>query len=355
MKTSRREEALLRSRIRRIIREDLGGVDAGSSYSTSVEMGGLGGGPYYERGSLAKIFIKPFTDTIGVATGKVKEMAANAVTLVRVAFSTVMTTLLPFLTESYEEIFKDHEKNLSSIRSEYSAYYKASDEALRGPLAPFAFMAFPGAALTGKLVEDGPDAVRSILSVATGGLTDKYLGGGGGKGGRSPGSVFDSYARAYDKLLREADEENAKKGEEKDKGEKTLADKMSSKKFVEALLNKSPTMRSASKEMREAFEGMLKEVYEQAAGTLQAKSIEDLQKMAKVTGKPIKGMEELKKLKPEERARGEEEFLKTTRKSLKKFYTLRLEKDIEPIADIFGEEFPLVKMYREVIQKINGL
>lgn len=349
MKKSRSEEAILRAHVRRVIKEEIGddiGFGAAGSYEAS---GGLGGGPYYQQGSLAKIFIKPFTDVIGVATGKVKEMAAHAVTVVRVAFETVMTTLLPFLTDSYKEIFDEHEKNLSSIKSEYSAYYKASDEAFRNSgLTPLAFMAFPGAALTGKAIEDGPDAVRNILSVATGGLTDKYLGKGGG--GKSPSSVFDSYARAYDRVLNEAGKDG--KGDDKEKEKATLADKMGSKKFIEAILNKSPTMRSASKELQEAFKDVLKEAYEQAESVLHAKSLEDMQK---AIGRPLKGMEELKKLKPEERKRGEEELLKTTRKSLKKFYTLRLEKDIEPVAQVFGDEFPLVKLYREVVKKIEAL
>lgn len=339
MKTS--EEIRLRALIRRTLREEF---DAGSSYSTSVEMGGLGGGPYYEKGSLAKIFIKPFTDVIGVAAGKAKEMASRSVTLVRVAFETVMTTLIPFLTDSYNEIFSEQEKDLDRIRGEYASYYRASDEALRGPLAPFAFMAFPGPALAGKLVEDGPDAVKKILSVATGGLSDKYL----GQSRKSPGSVFDSYARTYSNLLREA--EKSDKG--KEKKEETLADKIAKKKFIEKMLGSSPTMKAASKEVREILKKTLREANEQATEVLQAKSIEDLQK---AVGKPLKGVEELKKLDPKERKQAEEEFLKTAKKSLKKFYTLRLEKDIEPIAEMFGEDFPLVKIYNNVIQNIKSL
>jgi hypothetical protein len=339
-----RNEAELRAHIRRMLSENMGmgPMDVGSSYDVPIGMGGMGGGPFYSQGSLKKIFVQPFANAIGVATGKVKEMARRAIGLIQVAFEAVVTTIVPFLTDSYDEIFEKQEQDLEKIKGEYSSYYREVDEALRGDLAPFAFLAFPGAALAGKFVEDAPDAAKKILSVATGGLSDDYLSGKRSK--KSPGNLFNSYARSYAKLLREAEE-----GGEK---EQTLADKIGSKKFIEEMLDGSPTMRSASKEIREIYRSSLKKVYDEAAGVLGAKKIEDIEK---ATGKKIPKADEIKKLKPEERKRGEEELMKVTKQALKKYYKKRLEDDVAPVAEIFGEDFPFVQDYKKVIDAIEKL
>jgi hypothetical protein len=326
---------------------DIGTMGMGGMDSMGMTAGGIGGGPYYSPGSLKKIFVEPFTTAIGAAAGKVKEMARRAVGLVRIAFETVMTTLVPFLRDNYDEIFEKQKEDIQKIKSEYSAYSKSVDEAFENDdFKALAFIAFPGAALAGKFVQDGPEAAKKILSVATGGVSDEYL-EGRGKSKKSPGSIFDSYARSYAKLLREAGEEGG--GEKK---EVSLADKIGSKKFIEEIMKGSPTMMSASKKARDLYRDSLEKVFKEASGVLKAKSIDEIEK---VLGKKVPGTDKLKQLKPEERKRGEEELLKATRESLKKMYTKSLKDDVKKVSDVFGDDFPFVQDYNKVIAAIEKL
>jgi len=374
----RSDEELVREYICEIVNsqlnEDMGG-GMGDFYDTSMYSGGLyGGGGGGSMGGLYKAFVKPFTDVIGVAVGKTKEVARRVVTLAHVAFETVMTTFIPFLTDSYDEIFAKEAADIKGIRSEYAKYTQATDEALRGPGATLlAFMAFPQAALLHRSVEDGPQAIKNVLSVATGGVTDKYLGGsssGGGGGGPRSSGMFDSHVRNKSLKLFLEDEKSSKdkkKSKEKDDADIKLADKIRDKKFVSAVIKKSDMMRSASEEAKRIYRQTLKSAFEQAQGVLSAKSLDEIEK---ITGEKIKGREEIKRkiadsLKSSsgeekqsaanQNKKTEEALLKSVRESAKKLYISKLEKQVKPVRDKYGDDFPFVVDYDTVIQKIKSL
>lgn len=340
------DKKLLKEYVSQILKEDEFGTDAMGGLDYSM---GFGGGSYSGAGSGGSFygtFVQPFVDVIGVAAGKTKELARRSITVLQVAFETLMTTLIPFLTDSYDEIFASEARDIAKIKNEYSSYYKASDDALGSDLATFAMIAFPGPALLSKFVKNAPGAAKSVLSVATGGLSDEYLSGGGGK--KSPGSIFDSYARSYQELLSEAEKEK----DVKSKKEQTLADKIGSKKFISVMLDRSPVMSAASKEAQEIYRNTLNSTFEQASQVLSAKSIDDIEK---ATGEKLEGTEELKKIKGAERQKAEQELLKTVKKSVKKVYISKLEARVKPVAEAFGEDHPYVRGYLEVINKINAL
>lgn len=332
----------------------------GDFYDSSMYSGGLygGGGGGGDMGGLYKAFVKPFTDVIGTAVGKTKELARRAVTVVQVAFETIMTTLIPFLEDSYDEIFAAEKSDIQGIKSEYSQYYQATEEALRGPGATLlAFMAFPQAALLHRSVEDGPGAIKKVLSVATGGTSDKYLGGGGGggRGGPKSSGIFDSYSRNKSlKLFLEDEKESKgkKKSDKENPEENPLVKKIRNKEFISSVMQKSEVMGPASEEAKQIYRKTLKTAYEQANGVITAKSIDEIEK---ATGKKLKGKEELNKLKGDERKKAEDEMLKAVKQSAKKLYITKLQSQVKPVRDRFGDDFPFVKDYDTVIQKINSL
>lgn len=338
---SKNDKRILKEYVVEILKEEdaLGTGD----YTTH---GGLGWGVYGQPGALYKAFVEPLKDVIGVAVGKTKEMARKSITLLQIAFEATMTTLIPFLTDSYDEIWAAEARDIDKIRSEYGEYYRKADEFFSGGPLALAMIAFPGPTLLGKFAKEAPGAAKSILSVATGGISDRYLDRRSGGSRKGPGSIFDSYAINYENLL----SEDAKGPEEKK--EKTLADKIGSRKFIDAMLDRSPTMVAAARDAQEIYRATLDRAFEQASEVLSAKSIEDIEK---ATGEQIDAATELQKIQGSEREKAEQELLKTVKKSIKQMYIARLKNQIKPAIEAFGEDHPYVLGYQEVIDKIKAL
>ena len=196
---------LIKEYVSETLREDDG--------SMGYDDGGMGSGGYGGGGSgedLFNTFIKPFADVVGTIAGKTKELARRGMTVLNVAFETLKHTLIPFLVDSYGEIFAKEQGDIQKIRGEYQKYYDSTEKVLGGADAKvLAFIAFPGAALTGKFVKTAPKAAKGILSIATGGLSDKYLRREGINKRNSP-TMFDAYTLSYISLLREAGDNEKK-------------------------------------------------------------------------------------------------------------------------------------------------
>lgn len=314
----------------------------------SMDDSGMGGA-YGSQSDLFNTFIKPFTDVVGTVVGKTKEVARRGMTVLNVAFETLMTTLVPFLTDSYDEIFAKEKADLQAIRSEYQPYYDSTAKALGGSdVKMLAFMAFPGAALTGKFVKDAPKAAKGILSVASGGITDKYLGGRSGGGGskKGPGDVFDSYVRAYNQLLSEDEKKT-------DSEDSSLAAKIGSKKFIDAVMDKSPTFKAAEKEARQLHMQTLGERIKPIFEILDAESIEDLGKALK---KPLK-QPDLKDVDPQQKLSAQEaekKFLEGAKQTAIKAALEAIKTYVQPARLAFGDDHPFVKSYDDVLSAIES-
>lgn len=342
MKSHLVKKAILRSYVKQILREEDGGLGDGMF---SREYGGYGYGTWGSPQDLYTAFVKPFTDVFHTAVGGAKEVTRRARTVLSVAFEGMVTAIIPFLSDSYDDIFAKEATDIARIRSEYQQYYDATAEALGGDAAVLAMIAFPGVALTGKFAKTAPKAAAEVLSIATGGLSDEYIGratSGGGKK-KSPSDIFDSYARSYHKLMLEDKEK---------KEEPTLADIMASKKFVNSMLNRSLDAQMAAKEAREIYTKTLDEAYAQAVEVLRAKDIATLEK---VTKQKFPEAAELDKLDPAEKQKATQLLLDTIKKSIKKIYTERLKFQIAPVVEVFGEDHPVVADYYKTINKIEAL
>lgn len=339
MKSYLSQKTLVRKYVKELLRED----GSGEGLFTG-EFGGYGYGTWGSPKDLYTTFVKPFTDVFQTAVGGAKEVTRRARTILSVAFEGIVTSIVPFLSDSYDEIFQKEAADIAQIRSEYQQYWDATTEALGGDALALAFIAFPGVALTGQFAKTAPKAAANILSIATGGLSDKYLGRAGGKGKKGPSDIFDSYARSYYKLIIEDKEEKSE--------ESTLADKLGGKKFVNALLNRSIDTQLAAKEAQRVYKKTLDEAYAQAVEVLRARDIATLEK---ITKQKFDEAKQLDQLSPEEKQKATQMLLDTIKKSIKKVYTERLKFQVAPLVEAFGDDHPVVIDYYRTINKIEAL
>ena len=337
-----REISVLRKYIEQILREDDG--------SLAIDTGGMSG-PMGTWGAskedFYKTFIKPFADVVSTTAGKTKELARKGVTLVQVAFEAIATTLLPFLSASYDEIFAKEKKDIQKIKNEYKSVYDATNKALmNSDVAMLAFFAYPGTVITTNFAKKSPKASKKILGIVTGGMSDKYLDKyleklSSDESSSKKEEGIDFYLRGFVNLLSE------------EKKSPKLSDVVASKKAVEKLLSISPAAAEMSRNAQEIYKKTLNDAYEQALSILSAKSVEEIEK---IVGKKLKGTEKLRDIDPKEKEAGERQLLITVKKSIKELYTKRLQKEISDVVSAgIPEESQFVKDYLETIKKIQSI
>lgn len=338
-----RDEQLLRECIKEMLAEDFGGMGgdyAGLGITGNYTGGGMGGGmgsDYGDADSLYKIFVKPFTDVIGVAAGKTKELSQRGITTAKVAFESVMTTLIPILTDDYAEIFRDEQENISRIRQEYGASYQATWDAFGDKdVMIAAFMYRPDLFLTVQFAKRAPKVAAKLLSVLSGGSLDKLLSG-----------IFRGGSSQHEGLLREENDDK-----KSSRLSKVMA-RLASNDQVKDALMQSGKVSELSKVGQQLVRDTLKKAYEQAKSVLSAKTLQELEKLA---GKNLVGLEKLDGAPREQREAVERAMMMAAKKSLKAFYTKALQTQVDTALEGgLTDDHPFVKDHLNVIQKINAL
>jgi len=363
------EQTILREYVKQVLCEDEGyGGMVGASFDMSPY-----GAHFASGNAIYTTFIKPFVDVKDVAMGKTKELSQKAQTLGKVAFETVGSTLLPFLYSQHEEIFKKEKEEIDKIKAQYGEVYNATWDAFKdNDVALTAFFCFPGAVLTGLMAKKAPDVAINMLSTISGGTIDSFLdkvkksyhlgspsggkskssaGGGGGGGSGGMGGNYDmgfgggstGGGSVGEALVREL---------AGDKKKPKLSDIVTNQKVVKKALS-SPEAQRMQQEARDIVKGTLQAVFEQAQAVITANSLEDLQKKL---GKPLKGLDKLKGMQPQERAAAEKQLLTTLKKSMKEMYSKNLEMQVKQATDAgIPENSGYVKLYVSAIQKIKSL
>jgi len=367
MKTSQSQK-ILREYVKQILVED----DYGGMMDAAAGMSPYGV-HYASSDALYKTFIKPFVDVVQVTAGKTKEISRSIQTVATVAFETIATTLLPFLTDDYKDIFEKEKADLDKIQSEYGEVYAATWDALKdNDAALTAFFCCPGAVLTSVVARTAPKATMKMLSVISGGSLDGFL----AKVKNSFDSSFGTNSKSSSK--KSGFSTNANHGssvdhggyynmggtggmgenrlyeddDKKKKPKQKLEDVLTNKKVIAKALA-SPEAQRMQKAAREMVQKTLQTVYARAEAVSSAKSIEDLQKKI---GKPLKGMDKLKKVDQKERQAAEAQVLGNLKKSMKEFYAKSLESQVkDAIKAGIPKDSDYVKDYAKVIQKIREL
>lgn len=345
------DHKILREYVKQILRED----DYGGMMMAAGDMN-----PYgvhiASNNDLYKTFIKPFVDVVDVAAGKTKELSQKTQTLGKIAFETIGSTIFPWLSSDYAEIFQEEKAQIDKIKSQYSEVYQATWDAFQtNDVAWTAFFCYPGAVFASSLARKTPLVTLKMLSVFSGGTMDNFLSRAQQKfstngkksnnnndygGDKLPSPTWESVLHEDDATKR------------KTKKKTTLADVLTNEKVIKKALS-SPTAQRIQKETREVVRGTLKSVFEHAQAVMSSKSFEELQKKI---GKPLKGLEKLKGMQPEARQAAEAQVLSTLKKSMTSFYVKNLEAQVKQALDAgIPQNSGFVKDYVNVIQKIKSL
>lgn len=227
-----------------------------------VDTVGMGQGYGYGSGAGLSSLVKPFTDVIATAAGAAEEVYRRWRTVLRVAIEAAITTVIPFVKDSYDEIFQEEARDIQSIRSKYKDVYDRTENALGGDAKALAFIMAPGAFLTTKAAaltfQKAPKAAAELLSSLTAGISDKYLG----------------------KYLKEAHEYSMKFLLETEQSD-FLQDFENALKDPAVISNVTKKLSPISSELEQAKHAKLNSALSLAKNVINAKSVDDLQKELK--------------------------------------------------------------------------
>lgn len=341
-----KEHRLLKEYVKSILSEDEYSSMIGAEGADSIY-----GVHYGSDSDLFNTFVKPFTDVIGIAKGKTKEMSQRTITLARVAFQTLASTFIPILGTNYKKIFENEKEKLDQIKSEYKEVYDSAwGELKKGDAAMMAFFCFPGPILAGKIAKGAPKATLNLLSILGGGELEPLI-----SKIKSKFSASDSSSEPKKKskkkpndlifgesLLREVDE-----------NEQKLANVVTNSKVINKVLN-STNAKKMQQEARGIVQSTLQNVYDSAKAALSIKSIDEFQKkFGKLDDKNLKQLDQLEAT---EKQKVEAQLLSTMKKSAKDFYVKNLTSQVEEaIKSGIPESSGYVDMYKKTIQKIQSL
>jgi len=311
----------------------------------SYDSMGMGMGWGASQSDLLNTFITPFTDVVKVAVGQAKEIVRRSRTLVRVAFETVMTTLIPFVEDSYDEIFREEKADIERIRNEYKDVYDRTAKSFNN-LGAIGFFMAPGPFLLAKIGSSGPKAVAKTLSVATGGLSDKYFSSGSGP---KNSGLFDA-KYVHGTFLLEKEEE---KISYKDRLKLALKDPK-----IQTALKKN--VEPLGKEIKKVKIQKLKSAYDLAKNVLNAKNAKDIEIAIgkKVSSDEIKkklaAAKDLKDMKPEEIEKVMQQLPKGAMAFMKNTFVTPLEVEMKELISSNSDP-EIIDMYKDTIAKIKAL
>jgi hypothetical protein len=160
---------------RRLIQEYIRGVLLTEDLDVGITHDLIGGWGSATGGDLAKTFLTPFTDVIKTAGTEAKELAQRGGTFLKVLLNAAISIVVPFLDAEYKEIFAAEERAISAIRASNKDVYDRTFKALKGDAAALAFFAAPQAFIAANAMKMGPGVGAELLSIASGGFTDKYF------------------------------------------------------------------------------------------------------------------------------------------------------------------------------------
>lgn len=337
MKNNRINEALLREYVRSMLLET---EFAGAVESSGLPSWGLSGN------DLVKAFISPFTDVAKTAIGKGKEIVRRGRTLVRVAFETVISSIIPGIEGEYDKIFEKEESDLENIRSEYRDVYDSTEKAF-GKAKALAFFASPGLLLPYFAKGTGKKSI-DILDVASGGLVSDLLGAKSLKG-KGPSSFFD-HREFRGVRLYEAEEKDVE-----EKLKKLLSDPKTRQKIADAIEKNTAPIRE---KLLAAKSEKLKNSFELAKNFISAKNMEQLKKNIKGNAAKAnlsKATKEIEKVaSPEDVKKMMEKLPDGTMEFAKNIFVAPLQKEYDELKKNKAPE-SLLKQYETVIQKIKSL
>lgn len=323
-----------------ILKEDDGGGGGGDYGGFGYGMGGMYGVQFGSAADLYNIFVKPFTDVIGIAAGKTKELGVTAQVLAKVVFESIATSLIPALEDDFDKIFEKGNEDINKIKQEYQEVYKTTmDTLLDHDILFAAFFYSPAPFIAAWVGKKAPLTLLGSLNTISGGLLDKQYAkvktslakynvnlksdGGGMSSTYGPGSSG-GIGMGMD---------GGGMGENTIISKKDLLIEAKLKDIYKFFANKtlaSQQTRQIQAKTRKAINSMLKNV------VLEYKTIQNannVQQIEKLINKNISDIDKLNKLPPEEKVKTEKLILDTVKKSAKTLYKTKLQNFIKAAKD----------------------
>jgi hypothetical protein len=330
MKPKKSSEILVREYVSEILKEYQGGG-----------IGSDGFGPVASKTDIKKTFIAPFSDVLGTLRAGLKKIATKGITLLKVAFETAMTSVVPFVQDSYKEIFQKDKAAISKIESEHKEYYEATRKAIGSDAVGLAFFAFPGASLAGIFAKRSPEAARDILNTLTVGRSEEYI--GSSKEGQAEGKSMYSCAASYRKLILEGNDVGA-----------SLKERHDATKFIKSSIENSPVASDVAKDALEAMKSSLNAAYQKAKEPAECRSIEDLKKL--IPDLDAKDFEaKIANMPEDERKKEEQAYTASIKEEIKQLQLKSLEQRKEEIEEKLGKDHPAVGLYDKTIEAIKAI
>ena len=350
--TERKVEQILRSHIRRIIKEE-GGDFGGGGYDIgwgNIGGGGMGGGGIWGYGigdNLGK-FLEPFTDVLKTAIGKTKELSIKAQTLAAVAWEGLATTIVPWLSSDYSDIFRREKQEINRLKQEYGDVYKRTWDAFKNEdFLITAFFYDPASMLATVGITQAPTATKELLSILSGGRLDDLLGRIMDKFGNksAPGGPGE-YNRhmKYEGIIHE---------QQDDAGE-SLEKVLANPKLIDAACSSQYAQKMMS-DGRTVVNGVLKDAVDHVMTVFKAHSVQDIEReMGKKL--PEKIATSLAKMQPAERQKSEAIVIKQLQKLTKESVVNDLSKQVK-VATKSGvpNNSPFIQAYMKTISKIRAM
>jgi len=381
------DRSILREYVRSVIVEDGDGGGAGDGFGGWGGMGGYGGGMGGMGGGFGigddviyRTFVAGWVDLFKTATSATKSVLGSAYATARVVFDSIASSVIPFYRSRYKAIAEQHRETQEQIRNEHHAAYSSITSALVSNddflVSAFMFdparffktaLSNPSAFVTAVGVANAPDAIANTFDVLSGGgmlgriikrahaeksdwesIQDKLKHVLGEKTLR--GMFGESTGRRVNPSQFIIVEEDAprKRDKEPEKGQNLEEDQLDVIKILldPAVIDMVMQGREAeamSRDMRKATEKFLKKIVETVEQSRQIRSLDDVQK---ITGKPIKGDEDLT---PEV----EERMVQETKKSIKKMYAEMLAAEAKHVAKVLDPDHDMVKAYKVALKAIH--
>lgn len=322
----------------RVLREE-GGYDDLSDHGSSFGSGK----------DLYNVFIKPFTDVVSTAAAEVSKSSVRAQTLAKTAFETIATTLIPFLSSDYDEIWADEKERIDGIKAKYKDVYDATWTAFKdNDVMAAAFGYSPAAFLTKQALKNAPLPVLKTLNALTGGRLDGVVNRVAsilkGRDTKKPidrdsgGQVID-WVRRSGSQLHEVHVND-------------LYALLDNPKVKQAIAS-NPLVKRMQGEARKGVRDSLAAVYARARGIASAKGPEDIER---ITKKKVPGLDKLKKLPDKERAEVGQQVMSGVKKSALRLYANGLEARVKKAVKAgVPQDHPYVADHVKTLQKIKAL
>jgi hypothetical protein len=297
-------------------------------------MGG-GSGMYMGWGGsssdLKRAFFDPFADVVKTAFGKSRELLVKTKSLFKIVFNVLVSTLVPGLEGSYDEIAKQEAESIQRIRSQYKDVYDRTDAALSsGDATIMGLLYAPGAVFGSVLAKKGFEVASDLLGSVSGGASDRY--------------VKESYRRGS-RLLFEQDDE-------KSKLKAMLADKN-----VVAAMQKR--LKPLVDNLIAVKQQKLDAVVEKAKEIINAKTVKDFEdaiskKSTDEMKQKILSTKGMQDLQPEQIDALFSELAKKSGQMLQNAFVIPLKKELESLKAA-GAPDVLTKKYEEAIRTITTM